>query len=133
MPGTPPLLLVPGQYRRAHKQLFCLGKVHRLLENLVHQSLASNRAFKLFNASHGFLKFRSRDDSFIGADCDQGTLQISFTPIKQLGCSKPMLAGHHRHGASWFIGLFEDFKLLIRGPAHAALNTGDHFHPVSCY
>ena len=41
--------------------------------------------------------------------------------------------GHQRNRASWFIGLFDDFKLLFRGPAPAALNTGDHFHPVRSY
>jgi hypothetical protein len=29
--------------------------------------------------------------------------------------------------------LFDDFKLLFRGPTPAALNTGDHFHPVRSY
>jgi hypothetical protein len=43
------------------------------------------------------------------------------------------LAGYQRHRASWFIGLFDDFKLLLGSPAPAALNTGDHFHPVRSY
>ena len=102
---TPPLLLVPGQYRRAHNPLFCFGKVHSLLENLVLQSLAPKRTFKLFNASHSLLKFRSWDDRFIGPDCDQRIFQISFTPLKQLRCSQSMLAGYQGHRASWFVSL----------------------------
>ena len=35
--------------------------------------------------------------------------------------------------ASLFVSLFDDLKLLIGGPAPAALNTGDHFHPVRSY
>jgi hypothetical protein len=132
-PCTPPLLLVPGQYRRARNPLFYFGKVHSLLKNLVLQSLESKRTFKLFNASHGFLKFRSWDNGFIGTDCDQRTFQISFAPLKQLSCSQSMLAGYQRNRASWFIGLFDDFKLLLRSPAPAALNTGDHFHPIRSY
>ena len=132
-PCTPPLLLVPGQYRRARNPLFCFGKVHSLLENLVLQSLASKRTFKLFNASHGLFKFRGRNNGFIGTYGYQGTFQVSFAPLKQLGCSQSMLPGYQRYRASWFTGLFDDLKLLLRSPAPAALNTGDHFHPVRFY
>ena len=128
-PCTPLLLLVPGQYRLAHTPLFLFGKVHSLLENLVFQSLAAKRTFKLFNASHSLLMFKGRDNGSIGTDCYQRTFQISFAPLKQLGCSQSMLAGYQIYRASWFIGLFDDFKLLLRGPAPAALNTGYHFHP----
>jgi hypothetical protein len=44
-----------------------------------------------------------------------------------------MLPGYQRYRASWFTGLFDDLKLLLRSPAPAALNTGDHFHPVRFY
>jgi hypothetical protein len=130
---TPSLLLVPGQYRRARNPLFCFGKDHSLLQNLVLQSLAAKRTFKLFDTSHGFLKFRSRDNSFIGTNCDQRTFQISFASLKQLRCSQSMLSGDQRNRASWLIGLFDDFKLLLGSPAPAALNTGDHFHPIRSY
>ena len=43
------------------------------------------------------------------ADGNQRTLQISFAPIKQLGCSQFILLGY-------------------LSPAPAALNTGDQFH-----
>jgi hypothetical protein len=88
---------------------------------------------RLFNASHGFLNFRSGNDGFIGTNGNQRALQISFTALEQLGCSQSMLAGYQRYRASWFVGLFDDFKLLLRSSAPAALNTGDHFHPVRSY
>jgi hypothetical protein len=133
VPGTPPLLLVRGQYRRAHNRLFCFGKVHCLLENLVLQSLASKRTFKLFNTYHGLLKFRGRDNGFIGTHCYQGSFQICFVLLEQLSCSQSMLTGNQRHRTSWFIGLFDDFKLLLRSPPPAALNTVDYFHPARSY
>ena len=117
----------------AQSSFFCFSKIHSLLENLALQSLASQRNLKLFNASYGFLNFRIRDDRFIGTDCDQRTLQISFAPLKQLGCSQSMLTGHQRHRTSWLISLFDNFKLLHQCSAPAALNTGDHFHPVRSY
>jgi hypothetical protein len=40
---------------------------------------------------------------------------------------------YQRHKASWLIGLLEDFKLLLSGPAPAELNTDDHFQPVRSY
>jgi hypothetical protein len=87
----------------------------------------------IFNASHGLLKFRSLDDSLIGTNGDQRTFQISFTPLKQMTYSQSLLSGYQRNRASWFIGLFDDFKLSLDSPAPAALNTGDHFHPVRSY
>jgi hypothetical protein len=94
---------------------------------------STNCTFKLFNLSHSILKFRCWDNSFIGTDCDQRAFQISFAPLKQLGCIKSMLASHQRYTAAWFIGLFDDFKLLLRGLAPAAQKTGYHFNPVRSY
>jgi hypothetical protein len=53
---------------------------------------------------------------------------VPGTPPLQLVPGQSILAGNRRHRASWFIGLFVYFKLLHRGPAPAALNTGDPFH-----
>jgi hypothetical protein len=103
---TPPLLLVTGQDSRASNPLFCFGKVQSLLENLVLHSLGSKRTFKLFNTSHGLLKFRSWFSGLISTDCNQITFQISCGPLKQLGCSQSKLAGQQRNGTSRFIGLF---------------------------
>jgi hypothetical protein len=132
-PSTRPLLIVPGQYRRARNSLFCFYIVHIHLESLALESLAAKRTSKLFDALHYLLKFRSWENFFIGTDYDQRTFQISFTPLKQLGSSQSMLASHQRYRASLLIGLIDDFKLLLRGPALAALNTGNHFYSVSSY
>ena len=58
---------------------------------------------------------------------------IVDSTVQEKAIAHPMLAGDQRNRASWFIGLFDDFKLLLRSPAPAALNTGDHFHPVRSY
>jgi len=44
----------------------------------------------------GLLKYRGRDNGFIGTDWDKRTFQISFALLKQLGCSQFVFAGNKK-------------------------------------
>jgi hypothetical protein len=56
-----------------------------------------------------------------------------LAPLKQLGCSQTMLAVHQIHRAFWLIGLFDNFKFLLLGPAPTALNNYDPIKTVRSY
>jgi len=116
-------MLVPDLCRRARNLLFCFGKVHSLLENLILQSLAAQSTFNLFDTPHGLLQLGRGDHGFIGTYCHQGAFQIRLAQLEQLCRSQPMLSCNVRHGASRPIGLLDDFKLLYRCSAAVALST----------
>ncbi len=56
-------------------------------------------------------------------------MQQGLSPFKELRCCDAELPGQHRDGARRLVGLFDDFKLLLRGPTPAALNACHHVHP----
>jgi hypothetical protein len=66
---------------------------------------------------------------FVGTHNHQRALQVGLSPLKELRRSAAELPDHDRTGAARFVGLFDDFKLLLRGLAPAALNAIHHFHP----
>ena len=51
-------------------------------------------------------------------------------PTKELSRRDTELPGDHINGAARFVGLFDDFKLLLWGLTPAALNAGHHFNRV---
>ncbi len=80
-----PSRLFPGQHWRARNPLFCFGKVHCLLQNLVLQSLAAQGAFKLFDAFHSFLQFQRPVPRFCLRQQPPKSLQCRPCAIETVG------------------------------------------------